>query len=494
MLPSAGPPSVLSSRPEARLGLRWPLIMMVIAATAIPVELRPMDQWTVSFDVKIIDVLANLVGYAPVGILLAGLGFWRSTLAGSLLSLLCEVSQIPMVQRSPSGVDLVVNTLGTALGALMALKLGLRIEEVTIRRWMAIPLGLLYCALLFRVSGLAGDRVDPLADSRPGELIAHWQGRGPNGPQTSPEPTAPPIPGGTAVFDGIGDFVDLGKSRELQITHSLTITGWINPKSFPSDDAPIASDADGMGYQLDTSKDTGPRTVGFKLSNACGEVMSRYGATPLKTNTWYHVAGVYDAEAGTIHVYLNGKLDDGIQAGQITNRQRQSRTASSVYLGRRSGSRRFYFAGRMGDIRIYSRALSPGQIEAIMNGADSVPGPTPVSNATVSKPASLAAGCTGLSEDEDAQIPPIAAASGALLVLILATVYPPGWLAALLLGAGSGVILHFLGPLGLPVFNAYLLPLAGGAGGAVIAGSIRRGRTNDQPERSTLPDAADPTG
>jgi hypothetical protein len=56
------------------------------------------------------------------------------------------------------------------------------------------------------------------------------------------------------------------------------------------------------GYQLDTTIDQGPRTIGFKLSDACGHLMARYGATPLALHTWYHVAGVYDAAAQTLDV------------------------------------------------------------------------------------------------------------------------------------------------------------------------------------------------
>ena len=44
--------------------------------------------------------------------------------------------------------------------------------------------------------------------------------------------------------------------------------------------------------------------------------MARYGATELVRDTWYHVAGVYDANVRTLNVYLNGHLDDGFLLGQ----------------------------------------------------------------------------------------------------------------------------------------------------------------------------------
>ena len=69
--------------------------------------------------------------------------------------------------------------------------------------------------------------------------------------------------------------------------------------------------AGSVGFQLDTTIDTGPRTIGFKLTNAGLTDMIRYGKTALTLNSWYFVTGVYDASARTMHVYLNGVLDDG---------------------------------------------------------------------------------------------------------------------------------------------------------------------------------------
>ena len=57
--------------------------------------------------------------------------------------------------------------------------------------------------------------------------------------------------------------------------------------------------------------DRGLRTIGFKLLEPRGEVVARYGKTELARDTWYYVAGVYDADARTMNVYLNGHSDDG---------------------------------------------------------------------------------------------------------------------------------------------------------------------------------------
>lgn len=78
------------------------------------------------------DVLSNLLGYIPVGMLLALAAFrtgWRgwSGPAGVLLpcclSLLMEAGQTYLPQRVPSDVDWLLNTAGAAIGAGLALLL-----------------------------------------------------------------------------------------------------------------------------------------------------------------------------------------------------------------------------------------------------------------------------------------------------------------------------------------------------------------------------------
>jgi glucose/arabinose dehydrogenase/PKD repeat protein len=200
---------------------------------------------------------------------------------------------------------------------------------------------------------------------------------------------------GTAVnLDGSDDFVNLANPTGLQLTGSMTVSAWVNSAAFPAADAAIVSKRAGteVGYQLDTTTDRGPRTVGFKLTSSSGSNMMRYGATTLQLNTWYHVAGVYDATARTMNVYLNGQLDNGSLVGTVTATQQNS--ANNVNIGRR-GTSGYAFNGRIDDTRIYNRALSAAEIQTDMatqltpgGSSDSTP-PTvsisaPANNAQVS--------------------------------------------------------------------------------------------------------------
>lgn len=75
------------------------------------------------------DVTSNLLGYAPLGFLLAlallrtGQGRWAvalATLAGALLALSMEFLQIYLPRRVPSSLDLLLNATGTLAGAGLA--------------------------------------------------------------------------------------------------------------------------------------------------------------------------------------------------------------------------------------------------------------------------------------------------------------------------------------------------------------------------------------
>jgi glycopeptide antibiotics resistance protein len=81
--------------------LRAPVLIMVLAATAIPVAFRPPQQpELLPSSIEAYDVLANIAGFVPVGFVLADLGPVWAVMAAALLSLFAETSQIVMVYRT----------------------------------------------------------------------------------------------------------------------------------------------------------------------------------------------------------------------------------------------------------------------------------------------------------------------------------------------------------------------------------------------------------
>jgi hypothetical protein len=297
----------------------------------------------------------------------------------------------------------------------------------------------------------------------------------------STEPTRVDGPLGRAVkFNGTTDELDFGRSTALRLAGTTAISAWINSSAFPFDDAAIVSSFDGvgLGYQLDTTVDTGRRTIGFKLSGACGTMMARYGATRLVVDRWYHVAGVYNAEARTLDVYLDGTLDNGALRGAVTGMQRSSRGA--VRVGRRGNSRKYAFAGAISDVRIFSRSLTQAEIAAVRRGSGSdtfEPEPATMDhlNRRADGREAPAASCATRSDFEDAQLPGAAAVLGVLVAVVCAGLWPSsGALLSMCVSLGAGLFLLPAAASTLPTLGRCLIPLSSLAGGAsIVAGRLR---------------------
>jgi hypothetical protein len=167
--------------------------------------------------------------------------------------------------------------------------------------------------------------------------------------------------GNALSFNG-NSYVDLGNPTALQLTGSMTIEAWINAAANPADDGQIVAKSNGAGWEFKTTPDTGHETFGMQVSGTSG-ASQRYSTTVRSLNTWYHVAGVYDATAGTLNLYVNGVLDNGNLLGAVPPAQLNQ--AVNVNIGRRTGG--YYFNGIIDELRIYNRALSPAEIQTDMN-------------------------------------------------------------------------------------------------------------------------------
>jgi chitodextrinase len=196
-----------------------------------------------------------------------------------------------------------------------------------------------------------------------GTTIADVSGKGHSGTINGATWTATGKYGKALSFNGTTNFVDLGNAADLQIAGSMTVSAWINATANPADDGQIISKSSGPGWQLKTSPDTGPHTFGVSVSPSSTSNTQRYSTTVRQLNTWYHVAGVYDAAARTLNIYVNGVLDNGVLIGTVPASQYNA--PQSVNIGRRTGG--YYFNGTIDELRLYNRSLTQSEIQADMN-------------------------------------------------------------------------------------------------------------------------------
>jgi hypothetical protein len=463
------------------------VLTVILAATTIPIAFRPLQpaEWfPVSIDAY--DIMANIAGFVPIGIVLAALGPVRAIMAAALLSMFAEISQLVALYRVSSLTDVAANVLGAILGVIAVTRCNIKPQFTATRRigTIAAALALLVILGVWQMSGKWGTTT-----SGTGALEAHWtldesggrfaldsSGHGLNGEyHNDPRRVTGPI-GNAMTFDGTTDYINFGHPTALRLTSSVTISAWIKSTSFPRDDAAIVSSFNGGGFQLDTTIDKGPRTIGFKLGNSCGTMMARYGKTPLALNTWYYVAGVYDAKAKTMDVYLNGELDNGFLLGPVMGSQRSSR--ENVYVGRRSDSDQFGFAGEIGDARIYSLPLTKAEIVGDMHGSVHSSPPQRVAGGdhgrTPSRPEDRKETCPGSPDPEDKNLPGAAATLGVLAAIACAGLFPSSVLRSLVASLAAGLLFVPVTASTLPVLTRWMMLLLSLAGGASVAFTMRR--------------------
>jgi hypothetical protein len=88
------------------------------------------------------------------------------------------------------------------------------------------------------------------------------------------------------------------------------------------------------------------------------------GWTALEAGVWYHVAAVFDSQAGTMVLYLDGDLD-GTRTVAFDS---ISVSTAPFMLGANmsNGDVVQSFDGQLDEWRVYSRALTEGEIEGLM--------------------------------------------------------------------------------------------------------------------------------
>lgn len=72
----------------------------------------------------VLEVLANVALFVPIGVLLplavTGMRVWQATVVGAALTVVIESVQLFLPTRYPAVSDLIANTAGAFLGALLA--------------------------------------------------------------------------------------------------------------------------------------------------------------------------------------------------------------------------------------------------------------------------------------------------------------------------------------------------------------------------------------
>lgn len=163
--------------------------------------------------------------------------------------------------------------------------------------------------------------------------------------------------------------IESNQAVGLNFSHSFTLAGWIKRESTGSHMILAARYSFGTGIN--------DRAYRFQLYDdklrlivsPDGTYDSAYsvvgGTSLISTTNWYHVAAVFDAGAQQLKLYLNGSLDADKAVSYDT--VFQSNAPFMLGADMSDGAAEQFFDGLMDEWRVYHRALSQSEIQALMN-------------------------------------------------------------------------------------------------------------------------------
>jgi hypothetical protein len=199
------------------------------------------------------------------------------------------------------------------------------------------------------------------------------------------------VPSADLVFDGQDDYIEIPNDIQFSLasTGQLSISVWIRPDvlTFPifqstgyvhwlgKGEAGQHEWAFRMYNQSTTDKPPRPNRISFYVFNAAGgEGIGSYFQEPVQAGNWIHVVGTADGETSSI--YKNGEFKDcdrytGTGPGPCHNYPpARWITPTHGTAPLRIGTRdlKSFFLGAIREVRIWSRALTAPEIEALYGG------------------------------------------------------------------------------------------------------------------------------
>ena len=168
--------------------------------------------------------------------------------------------------------------------------------------------------------------------------------------------------GKALVLNGSSQYVEVARAANLEPTTAMTMALWfdgssLNPNTNFGDTLISKGDSNGaLGYGLVFYQDQLRCFVGRSWAAGVGVL---YAASHFQAGQWYHLACRADANGHTL--FVNGQpVASSSVAAQAVN-------ASSypLRLGVNSAALVGHFAGSLDDVRLYTRALSDTDIQAL---------------------------------------------------------------------------------------------------------------------------------
>jgi len=162
--------------------------------------------------------------------------------------------------------------------------------------------------------------------------------------------------GRALLFNGTNARITIPDAASLHLTSGMTLEAWVNPSVVSSAWRDVIYKGTN-NYDLEATSTTSGRPAGgATISSTNGWTI---GTAALPLNTWTHLAATYDGTE--LRLYVNGvQVASQPRTGNILT------STSALEIGGNSVSGHF-FQGMIDEVRVFSVALTPTQIQSDMN-------------------------------------------------------------------------------------------------------------------------------
>ncbi|GGK04365.1 hypothetical protein GCM10010123_37880 [Pilimelia anulata] len=172
---------------------------------------------------------------------------------------------------------------------------------------------------------------------------------------------------GSAFAANGSSYLTSGSNGLVATGTSYTVAAWLYLSDKSTSRAAISQDGTNVsGFQLGYYQPS-DRLVLYttRTDSTGGTVDAALGTTSPALNTWIHVAGIYDAAAGQLYLYVNGAL-----ASSAAHPATWSATGGfRIGRGWWTAAAAYYWQGRIDSVRAYGRALSAAEVSALYTAA-----------------------------------------------------------------------------------------------------------------------------
>lgn len=163
------------------------------------------------------------------------------------------------------------------------------------------------------------------------------------------------------AFNGKDQWIDLGNPAILNLGGPISIAAWVRPSTI--DDF---HDVVTHGYQWNPSYNLALRIFSREYQFTYWDSVDHMASAPAPAEdvgAWVHLCGVFDG--ASYNMYRNGAL-----VGSTSNATAPVAASSAIWgIGARApqntGDASDFLQGQIDDVRIYGRALSSAEVEAL---------------------------------------------------------------------------------------------------------------------------------